>query len=110
MRSSASLSVPLLASSLVYATPLLSTRQSSSNSDGYDDPRNGGGSMLTNAYNGLGEPINVIVSGNSDSQVLSPEGFYNYALSLEFGTECLGQHLGASRYVLRCVLMRKRLR
>ena len=51
--------------------------------------------MLTNAYNGLGEPINVIVSGNSDSQVLSPEGFFNYALSLEFGTECLGQHLGA---------------
>lgn len=65
--------------------------------------------MLTNAYNGLGEPVNVIVSGNSDSQVLSAEGFYNYALSLEFGTECLGQHLGASRSGLLCVPMLKRL-
>lgn len=83
--------LPLIAN----ATPLLSSRASSS-SGGYANPQNGGGSMLTNAYNGFGEPINVIVSGNSDAQVLTAEGFLNYALSIDFGTECLGQHLGRS--------------
>ena len=63
--------------------------------------------MLTNSYNGLGEPINVIVSGESDSQVLSPAGFYNYALSLDFGEECLGLHDGVSITDLKESVMKR---
>ncbi|EPQ51653.1 hypothetical protein GLOTRDRAFT_65863 [Gloeophyllum trabeum ATCC 11539] len=70
-------------------------------STGYVNPVTNGGSMLTNAPNtypaGLGEPLNAIISGNSDSDVLSltgDSGLNNYFLSIGFGTECLGIHEG----------------
>lgn len=44
---------------------------------------------------GLGEPLNMIVSGSSDAEVLVDQetdgGFRNYWLSIGFGAECLGQ-------------------
>lgn len=47
---------------------------------------------------GLGEPINVIISANSDADVMKDQetdgGLRNYFLSLGYGSECLGQHLG----------------
>jgi len=46
---------------------------------------------------GLGEPINIIISGNSDSLVLSGEGFIAYAQSVGFGGECLSAHLGGDQ-------------
>ncbi|KAG8214352.1 hypothetical protein J3R82DRAFT_9323 [Butyriboletus roseoflavus] len=91
---------------------------------GYYSPMGGDGSMLTvrvalhhprrdvifdcfsslsqqvqNTYPpGLGEPINVIISAYSDSQVLqdtvSNGGLINYYQSFGFSTECLGQHSG----------------
>ncbi|KAH9931659.1 uncharacterized protein BXZ73DRAFT_47154 [Epithele typhae] len=67
---------------------------------GFYNPKDSGGSMLTIAPNtgGLGEPLNVIVSGKSSSAVLvdSEEngGFRNYMLAVGFATECLGQHAG----------------
>jgi hypothetical protein len=41
---------------------------------------------------GLGEPLNLILSSDSDAAVLTNTadngGFLNYALSLNFGSEC----------------------
>ncbi|THG95180.1 hypothetical protein EW145_g8007 [Phellinidium pouzarii] len=59
------------------------------------NPANGGGSMLDNAGDGLGEPLNVIISGLSSSDVLTDDGFLNFAQSLGLSFECLGLHLGA---------------
>ncbi|KAI9058229.1 hypothetical protein FKP32DRAFT_1581667 [Trametes sanguinea] len=67
---------------------------------GFYNPTELGGSMLTIAPNtgGLGEPLNVIVSGHSDATVLVDSedngGLRNYFLSVGFGAECLGQHAG----------------
>ncbi|KZT67755.1 hypothetical protein DAEQUDRAFT_712981 [Daedalea quercina L-15889] len=60
----------------------------------YYDPNDNGGSMLTNAGNGLGEPLNVIISGLSSPDVLTYDGSINYARAIGFSTECLGIHLG----------------
>ncbi|KAF9067748.1 hypothetical protein BDP27DRAFT_873907 [Rhodocollybia butyracea] len=58
------------------------------------DPRIGGGSMLDSSA-GLGEPLNVVISGLSDSDVLDVlGGFYNYAHAIGFSYECLGIHIG----------------
>jgi hypothetical protein len=54
----------------------------------------GGGSELDNAGGGLGEPLNVIISGLSSPAVLTNAGFTNYAESLGFAPECFGIHLG----------------
>ncbi|KAG6331347.1 hypothetical protein ID866_7743 [Astraeus odoratus] len=69
---------------------------------GYYIPANGGGSMLTSVPNtypaGLGEPLNIIISAYSDSQILQNTvddgGLVNYFQSFGFSTECLGQHSG----------------
>lgn len=60
----------------------------------YYSPANGGGSMLDNAGDGLGEPLNVIISGKSSSEVLNEAGIINFAQAIGFSTECLGIHLG----------------
>jgi len=48
---------------------------------------------------GQGEPLNLIISGNSDDRVLINQqkhgGLLNYFLSLGFSNECLGQHSGS---------------
>jgi len=64
---------------------------------GFDfvNPNLNGGSMLDNAGNGLGEPLNVIVSGLSSPAVLTDSGILNFARAIGFSTECLGVHLGA---------------
>lgn len=67
---------------------------------GFYDPRNDGGAFLTEISPGsdLGEPLNMIISGNSDPDVLVDQaisgGLRNYFLSLHFSSECLGQHEG----------------
>jgi len=47
---------------------------------------------------GLGEPLNVIITANSDPDVLKDQetdgGLRNYFLSFGYSSECLGQHLG----------------
>jgi hypothetical protein len=55
----------------------------------------GGGTELDNVGGGLGEPLNVIISGLSDPRVLTTSGFTNYAEALGFAPECLGIHSGA---------------
>ncbi|TDL22125.1 hypothetical protein BD410DRAFT_788816 [Rickenella mellea] len=73
---------------------------------GYYDPHaRDNGSMLTVVANtfpaGLSEPINAILSGNSDAAVLVDQeingGLRNYYLSLGFSGECLGQHAGGDQ-------------
>ncbi|KIK63071.1 hypothetical protein GYMLUDRAFT_163766 [Collybiopsis luxurians FD-317 M1] len=71
-------------------------------SQGYFDPSANGGSMLTTVADtsppGQQEPINMIISANSDSAVLkdtnSEGGLQTYFNSLGFAGECLGNHLG----------------
>jgi len=58
-------------------------------------PLLGGGSMLDNAGDGYGEPLNVIISGLSSPQVLTLDGIVNFAQAIGFSEECLGLHLGA---------------
>ncbi|KAI0295666.1 hypothetical protein B0F90DRAFT_1883527 [Multifurca ochricompacta] len=72
---------------------------------GFYDPRDHGGNWLTVLNNtfpaGLGEPINVILLGTSDSAVLIDQqvdgGLRNYFLSIGFAGECLGQHSGSDQ-------------
>lgn len=70
---------------------------------GYFNPLSDGGSFLTQVNDtfppGQGEPLNTIISANSDPRVLvnSAEngGLLNFFLSFGFSGECLGQHSGA---------------
>ncbi|EIN11369.1 hypothetical protein PUNSTDRAFT_63001 [Punctularia strigosozonata HHB-11173 SS5] len=57
-------------------------------------PSAGGGSELDIAGTGVGEPLNVIISGLSSSAVLTDDGILNFARAIGFSTECLGIHLG----------------
>lgn len=59
----------------------------------YYHPGKGNGSMLDSS-GGLGEPLNVIISGQSSSEVLTDAGFLNWAKSIGFSTEFLGLHRG----------------
>ncbi|KAF8647148.1 hypothetical protein AX16_006979 [Volvariella volvacea WC 439] len=89
MRPSLLLSILVLGISSVTSAPLSTKRQ------GVDfyDPREGGGSFL-NKSGGLGEPLNVIISGLSSPQVLTKDGFLNYARAVGMSKECLGIHVG----------------
>ncbi|KAF8972963.1 hypothetical protein BDZ97DRAFT_1649476 [Flammula alnicola] len=73
---------------------LLAALRVSSSSVAFFNPTAGGGSMLDNAAPGLGEPLNVIVSGLSSPAVLTDAGIVNFAKAIGFSTECLGIHLG----------------
>ncbi|KAI6033054.1 hypothetical protein F5J12DRAFT_798461 [Pisolithus orientalis] len=53
-----------------------------------------GGSMLENAGDSLGEPLNVIISGLSTPAVLTNDGIINYARAIGFSEECFNIHLG----------------
>ncbi|KAF8309989.1 hypothetical protein DL93DRAFT_2084934 [Clavulina sp. PMI_390] len=59
----------------------------------YTDPAANGGSMLDSSA-GLGEPLNVIISGLSSSSVLSDSGIESWARSISFTNDCLGITLG----------------
>lgn len=61
---------------------------------GWVDPRKYGGSMLDLVGNGLREPINVIISGNSDKHILSDAGLRDYVRTIGFSFECLNLHMG----------------
>jgi len=62
--------------------------------EAFVSPAQGGGSQLDDAGNGLGEPLNVIISGLSSPSVLTDAGILNWAKSVGFSTECLGIHIG----------------
>ncbi|KAJ7873885.1 hypothetical protein B0H14DRAFT_3557151, partial [Mycena olivaceomarginata] len=57
------------------------------------NPTLAGGSFLDKSA-GLGEPLNVIISAKSSPEVLTIDGFLQYAQTIGFDTECLGLHRG----------------
>ncbi|EIW67857.1 hypothetical protein TREMEDRAFT_32868 [Tremella mesenterica DSM 1558] len=69
---------------------------------GYDNPALTGGSLLTNVLHtiplGEREPINIIISNESSPRVLKESmndgGMYNFLMSVNYGPECLGLHMG----------------
>jgi hypothetical protein len=72
---------------------------------GYYNPYLTDGSLLTIVPDtfpaGLGEPINTIITANSDADVLKDQqtdgGLRNYFFSFGFSGECLGQHAGSDQ-------------
>ncbi|GAA6061474.1 hypothetical protein JCM10212_002553 [Sporobolomyces blumeae] len=62
--------------------------------DGFYNPTSNGGRWLTLARNtypeGLGEPINVVVSSDSDGLIMTDTGFFDWSQSIQFSGECLG--------------------
>ncbi|KAG1861600.1 hypothetical protein DFJ58DRAFT_725770 [Suillus subalutaceus] len=60
----------------------------------YYNPTAGGGSMLIDAGDGYGEPMNVIISGLSSPHVLTLHGAIDFARAIGFSKECFGLHLG----------------
>ncbi|KAF9644068.1 hypothetical protein BDM02DRAFT_3103475 [Thelephora ganbajun] len=88
---------------LIVAHPITSGSQtviagkSSSEYQGWFDPRVNGGRFLdyTNPkppYSG--EPLNIIITAFSDPYILTDEGFQTYYKSIGYSEECLGIHLG----------------
>ncbi|KAK7005907.1 hypothetical protein R3P38DRAFT_1723460 [Favolaschia claudopus] len=57
------------------------------------NPTDNGGSWLDKS-NGLGEPLNVVISAKSTPDVLTLDGLLRYAHAIGFDKECLGQHQG----------------
>ncbi|GAA5962922.1 hypothetical protein JCM3765_005921 [Sporobolomyces pararoseus] len=84
---------------LAAASPLHNKRMTEI--DGYYNPTEGGGRWLTLARNtypeGLGEPINVVVSADSDPLLMTDTGFFDWSFSINFSGECLGQSDGAKQ-------------
>lgn len=90
------LSLSLLNLNFVAALPLqtpMVPTYAYSNVDFYS-PLLGGGSMLDDAGDGFGEPLNVIISGLSSPEVLTLDGLINFAQAIGFSEECLDIHLG----------------
>ncbi|KAJ7282807.1 hypothetical protein C8J57DRAFT_1296567 [Mycena rebaudengoi] len=79
--------ISLSVSSLVTATAL------SKRGVDFINPTLAGGSFLDKS-GGLGEPLNVIISAQSSPEVLTKDGFIQYAQVLGFDIECLGLHIG----------------
>ncbi|TNY22163.1 hypothetical protein DMC30DRAFT_445552 [Rhodotorula diobovata] len=71
---------------------------------GYYNPTSNGGRWLTYAANsgGTGEPINVVVSGDSDEVVHTADGFYDWSLSINFGSYLLDSQ-GVGSYAGECL-------
>ncbi|KAF7789275.1 hypothetical protein EIP86_000216 [Pleurotus ostreatoroseus] len=61
---------------------------------GYYNPTANGGSWLDVAGTGVGEPMNVVISGLSSPDVLTDDGIINFARAIGFSIECFGIHLG----------------
>ncbi|KAJ7879105.1 hypothetical protein B0H13DRAFT_2500411 [Mycena leptocephala] len=88
MHSSMLLSVlALIVPSLLTASPIKRADED------FINPIVGGGSFLDKSA-GLGEPLNIIISAKSSPEVLTLDGFLQYAQTIGFNTECLGLHLG----------------
>ncbi|KAH9924321.1 uncharacterized protein BXZ73DRAFT_50523 [Epithele typhae] len=62
---------------------------------GWIDPRlKGAGSSTYYTTEKLGEPLNIIISSESDPFILSESGMQTYIKSIGFNRECLGLHYG----------------
>ncbi|TFK89696.1 hypothetical protein K466DRAFT_486332 [Polyporus arcularius HHB13444] len=64
------------------------------NTLGWIDPRLNGGRFIDYTSDKLGEPLNIIISAESDPYILTEEGMQTYIKSIGFNRECLGLHYG----------------
>ncbi|TBU23727.1 hypothetical protein BD311DRAFT_767882 [Dichomitus squalens] len=64
------------------------------NTVGWVDPRLNGGQFLDYTTKTLGEPLNIIISAESDPFILTEAGMQTYIKSIGFNRECLGLHYG----------------
>lgn len=54
--------------------------------------------LARNTYpEGLGEPINIVISADSDALLMTDTGFFDWGFSIDFSGECLGQSDGAKQ-------------
>ncbi|KAI0362471.1 hypothetical protein OH77DRAFT_1389711 [Trametes cingulata] len=86
-------SAPLALIALAYGSAVVTGLTLQRRAVDFFDPAQGGGSMFDNATFG-GEPLNVIISGQSSPEVLTDDGILNFAQAIGFSQECLGFHLG----------------
>ncbi|BGP32294.1 hypothetical protein JCM10296v2_004075 [Rhodotorula toruloides] len=81
--------------SLAAASPLNLFERSPVSEGGYYNPTSNGGQWLTLARDtyppGLGEPINLVISSESDGLLMTDDGFFDFCESINFSGECLGQ-------------------
>ncbi|BGP24858.1 secreted protein [Rhodotorula toruloides] len=81
--------------SLAAASPLSLFKRGPVWEGGYYNPTSNGGQWLTLARDtyppGLGEPINLVISSESDSLLMTDSGFFDFCESIYFSGECLGQ-------------------
>ncbi|KZW01561.1 hypothetical protein EXIGLDRAFT_638326 [Exidia glandulosa HHB12029] len=85
----------MLAHTLLFVSFLASAvRGVATDRPAYKNPNDAGGRLLDWASGDLGEPLNVIISGQSSKAVLTDVGFLTFVQSIGFSTECLGQHGG----------------
>ncbi|KAI0647388.1 hypothetical protein C8Q79DRAFT_1068788 [Trametes meyenii] len=84
---------PLAVLGLTYGSAVVSGLTLQRRAVDFFDPAPGGGSIFDNATFG-GEPMNVIISGQSSPEVLTDDGVLNFAQAIGFSQECLGFHLG----------------
>ncbi|KAI0754769.1 hypothetical protein C8Q80DRAFT_1140917 [Daedaleopsis nitida] len=64
------------------------------NTLGWIDPRLNGGRFIDYTTEKLGEPLNIIISSESDDYILTEQGMQTYIKSIGFNRECLGLHYG----------------
>ncbi|KZT11875.1 uncharacterized protein LAESUDRAFT_733810 [Laetiporus sulphureus 93-53] len=89
----------------VHPPPSPLTRRASIPAVGFYNPTGNGGSWLTKVDDtypaGQGEPINVVISADSEASVLVDQeidgGLQNYFNAFGYSTECLGQHQGSDQ-------------
>ncbi|KAJ7761099.1 hypothetical protein B0H16DRAFT_559528 [Mycena metata] len=82
------LALPSLLSATAVTKPVVTKRAAD-----FVNPTLAGGSWLDSSA-GLGEPLNVVISAQSSPEVLTLDGFLQYAQAIGFNVECLGLHLG----------------
>jgi len=89
--------VPVMAYPATSDTQTFLTDKTSSEYQGWYDPRINGGRFLDYTDHKppyRGEPLNIIITSLSDPYVLTDEGFQEYSKSIGYSEECLGIHLG----------------
>ncbi|KAF7794175.1 hypothetical protein EIP86_005306 [Pleurotus ostreatoroseus] len=64
------------------------------NTIGWVDPRLNGGRFLDFTTRKSGEPLNIIISSESDPYILDEPGFRLYFKSVGYSEECFGVHYG----------------
>ncbi|UZJ51296.1 hypothetical protein CBS101457_000616 [Exobasidium rhododendri] len=88
--------LPVIKAKALKAGQISSKSLIASDGKAYIDPKLYGGTNLDSSA-GLGEPLNVIISGLSSPTLLTSKGLQNYLRSLDLDFECFGLHSGGAQ-------------